>query len=138
MADHLAALKPLVPADFSLGYSTDWRGAEAMLAGGAAWYSVLGGLFPEVCMAIRRAVAVGDAADARQLNDRARTTLGAVQGAQQLSRHPLRRQPDRHHRCRPAPPHPAARTGGTGGGGRRTQPPRSGVAARRRLTVGVG
>ena len=55
---------------FSLGYSVDANAAEAMLAGGDAWYSVVGGLFPDVCLRILAAVRAGDAAEARRLNGR--------------------------------------------------------------------
>jgi len=67
MAD-LDGLRRLVPAGFSLGYSTDWHATAALLAGGDAWYSVLGGLFPEPCLQILRAVQAGDAAEAHRLN----------------------------------------------------------------------
>ena len=68
LAAHLQALQAQVPDTFSLGYSVDLHATEALLAGGEAWYSVLGGLFPEPCMRIVRAVDSGDAAEARRLN----------------------------------------------------------------------
>jgi 4-hydroxy-tetrahydrodipicolinate synthase len=68
VAAHLQALRERVPESFSLGYSVDWHATEALLAGGEAWYSVVGGLFPEPCMRILRAVDSGDAAQARRLN----------------------------------------------------------------------
>lgn len=68
VADHLAGLRTQVPAGFSLGYSTDWHATAALLAGGDTWYSVLGGLFPERCMQILRAVQAGDAEEAHRLN----------------------------------------------------------------------
>ena len=68
VASHLGNLRALVPDSFSLGYSTDWHATEALLAGGDAWYSVLGGLFPEPCLRILQAVKNGDAAEARRLN----------------------------------------------------------------------
>ena len=51
---------------FSLGYSVDWHAAEALIAGGDAWYSVVGGLFPEPCMRLVTAVQSGDTAEARR------------------------------------------------------------------------
>lgn len=42
VAGHLDALRRAVPADFRLGYSGDWNAAEALLAGGEAWYSEIG------------------------------------------------------------------------------------------------
>lgn len=68
VAAHLAELRSLVPGGFSLGYSGDWNSVEALLAGGDAWYSVVAGLFPQICMTIVRAVQNGDAVEARRLN----------------------------------------------------------------------
>jgi 4-hydroxy-tetrahydrodipicolinate synthase len=65
---HLGELHAVVPKDFSVGYSVDWYSVEALLAGGDAWYSVLAGLFPQVCMEIVEAVQNGNAAEARRLN----------------------------------------------------------------------
>lgn len=65
---HLQALRATTAPGFSLGYSVDAHAAEALLAGGAAWYSVAGGLFPQPCMAIVAAAQAGDAAEARRLN----------------------------------------------------------------------
>jgi len=70
VAAHLADLRERVPAGFSLGYSADVNCAEAMIAGGDAWHSVLGGMFPETALAICRAAQSGDAARARRLNAR--------------------------------------------------------------------
>ena len=65
---HLQALRAATAPGFSLGYSVDAHAAEALLAGGAAWYSVAGGLFPRPCMAIVAAAQAGDAVEARRLN----------------------------------------------------------------------
>jgi len=70
VAAHLADLRSRVPAGFSLGYSGDPGCAEAMIAGGDAWHSVLGGTFPRAALAICRAAQAGDAAKARRLNAR--------------------------------------------------------------------
>ncbi|SFL76541.1 dihydrodipicolinate synthase family protein [Methylobacterium pseudosasicola] len=64
----VATLRAAVPADVSVGFSGDWNVTEALIAGGAAWFSVAGGLFPRTCLAITRAVQAGDAAQARALN----------------------------------------------------------------------
>ncbi|GEP04977.1 dihydrodipicolinate synthase family protein [Methylobacterium oxalidis] len=72
VAAHLAALRAAVPEGFPLGYSGDWHAAEALIAGGDAWYSVVAGLFPEAGLAILRAVRAGDAAEARRLDARMR------------------------------------------------------------------
>ena len=66
----LRALRAAAAPGFSIGYSVDWHAAEAMLAGGDAWYSVAGGLFPAACMEIVAAVEAGHADDARALNAR--------------------------------------------------------------------
>jgi 4-hydroxy-tetrahydrodipicolinate synthase len=67
-ASGVATLTAAVPADFPVGFSGDWNVTEALIAGGAAWFSVAGGLFPKACLAIVRAVQAGDVARARTLN----------------------------------------------------------------------
>jgi len=64
----IAALRALLPADFAVGYSGDWHSAEAVLAGGVAWYSVIGGLLPRPSLALMRAAQAGDAAEVHRLN----------------------------------------------------------------------
>ncbi|MCJ2060873.1 dihydrodipicolinate synthase family protein [Methylobacterium sp. J-048] len=64
----VTALRDAVPAGFPVGFSGDWNVTEALIAGGAAWFSVAGGLFPKTCLAITRAVQAGDTAQARALN----------------------------------------------------------------------
>jgi 4-hydroxy-tetrahydrodipicolinate synthase len=68
VAGHLAALRAAVPEGISIGFSRDWHATEALLAGGAVWYSVAAGLFPERCGAIMRAVQAGEAEEARHLD----------------------------------------------------------------------
>lgn len=63
-----ASWRDVAPAPFSIGYAADWTVTEGLIAGGEAWYSVMGGLFPAPCVTIVRAVAAGDAAEARRLN----------------------------------------------------------------------
>jgi len=63
-----AALRAAVPPTVAVGFSGDWNATEALIAGGTAWFSVAGSLFPKTCLAIVRAVEVGDAARARALN----------------------------------------------------------------------
>jgi len=70
VAAHLADLRGRVPAGFSLGYSGDGNCAEALIAGGDVWHSVLGGLFPESALALCRAAQGGDVDLARRLNAR--------------------------------------------------------------------
>jgi 4-hydroxy-tetrahydrodipicolinate synthase len=64
----LAEQRAVVGNDFSVGCSGDWTAAGTMIAGADTWYSVLGGLFPEVCLEIVRAARRGDAAEARRLD----------------------------------------------------------------------
>lgn len=66
----LGELRARTAPGFFLGHSVDWRATEAMLAGGDAWYSVAGGLFPATCMEIIAAAEAGDAPKARELNAR--------------------------------------------------------------------
>lgn len=68
IAAHLAERRGVVPPGFSVGYSVDWHAAEAMLAGGDAWYSVAAGVWPGPCMAIARAAMSGDAVEAKRLD----------------------------------------------------------------------
>jgi 4-hydroxy-tetrahydrodipicolinate synthase len=63
---HLNTLRDVVPDGFELGYSVDWHAAEALLAGGDAWYSVAGGVFPNVCLRLVRAAQSGDADETRR------------------------------------------------------------------------
>ena len=67
IAPHLAAQRSNLPERFSIGYSGDWFCAEAMIAGADTWFSVLGGILPELCLKIV-AAAKTDAAEARRLN----------------------------------------------------------------------
>lgn len=67
-ARHLAEQRTLVPPGFSIGCSGDWMATETMIAGADTWYSVLGGLFPKVCLKIIGAARRGDAAEARRLD----------------------------------------------------------------------
>jgi 4-hydroxy-tetrahydrodipicolinate synthase len=68
VAGHLRELRAAVPETFSVGYSADWNSVEALIAGADAWYSVVAGLYPDVCMAIVRAARGGEPAEARRLN----------------------------------------------------------------------
>src|SRR4051812_7120573 len=49
------ALRSRVPDTFAVGYSGDWNASGAVLAGGEAWYSVVGGLLPEPTLKLLRA-----------------------------------------------------------------------------------
>ena len=54
-AAHIHAARNGLPAEFAVGYSTDWHAADAILAGGAAWYSVVAGLLPRPALALMHA-----------------------------------------------------------------------------------
>lgn len=60
IAQDLAKLRAALPSDFAIGYSGDWGCTEALQAGADAWYSVLGGILPEVAQAITKASQAGD------------------------------------------------------------------------------
>ncbi len=62
------AWQAAVGPDLSLGYSADLNAAEALIAGGKAWYSVAAGTFPKPVLAICQAIAAGNAQEARRLN----------------------------------------------------------------------
>lgn len=59
-AETLAALRRVVPEEFSVGFSVDWHAAAALRAGGDAWYSVLAGLYPRLCLDLARAARSAD------------------------------------------------------------------------------
>lgn len=73
----LARLRARLPADFSIGYSGDWGAAGSLLAGGDAWYSVVGGLLPGEALALTRAAMAGEQVEAERL-DRAFEPLWAL------------------------------------------------------------
>jgi 4-hydroxy-tetrahydrodipicolinate synthase len=64
------ALRARVPATFAIGYSGDWNAPDAVLAGGDAWYSVVGGLLPGPTLKLLRAAQVGDGAKVARWNSR--------------------------------------------------------------------
>ncbi|MFG0547085.1 dihydrodipicolinate synthase family protein [Pseudomonas sp. YQ_6] len=63
-------LRALIPAHVSIGVSGDASAAIGLNAGCEAWYSVIGGLFPEVALAITQAALRGDAEEAEKLSNR--------------------------------------------------------------------
>jgi 4-hydroxy-tetrahydrodipicolinate synthase len=62
------ALRRKLPSDFAVGYSGDWHAPAAILAGGVAWYSVLGGLLPGPSLALLRAAQAKDEAEVRRID----------------------------------------------------------------------
>lgn len=63
-------LRALIPSHVSIGVSGDAMAATGLNAGCEAWYSVIGGLFPEAALAITRAAQAGDAEQATRLSAR--------------------------------------------------------------------
>ena len=64
----IASLRRLVGESFSIGYSGDWVAPDAVLSGGQAWYSVVGGLLPRPALALMRAAQAGDVAAVRSID----------------------------------------------------------------------
>lgn len=62
------ALRARVPATFAIGYSGDWNAPAAILAGGDAWYSVVGGLLPKPTLRLLRAAQAGNEAEVSRCN----------------------------------------------------------------------
>ncbi|TNF17368.1 MAG: dihydrodipicolinate synthase family protein [Rhodobacteraceae bacterium] len=73
----LRRLQEMTPQGFAIGYSGDWGAKDALLAGGACWYSVVAGLLPEPAVALTRAAQSGAAAEAERI-DRAFGPLWAL------------------------------------------------------------
>lgn len=69
-AQRAPRLRALLPATVSIGVSGDAFAVGGLTAGCDLWYSVLGGLFPTVCLPIARAALAGDGAQAQALSHR--------------------------------------------------------------------
>tara|TARA_R100001143_G_scaffold34037_1_gene32285 strand:+ start:1223 stop:2119 length:897 start_codon:yes stop_codon:yes gene_type:complete len=67
-SSRIKRLRALLPSRVSIGVSGDAHAATGLNAGCDAWYSVIGGLFPETALAITRAAQRGDAAEAVRLS----------------------------------------------------------------------
>ncbi|MCE0463384.1 dihydrodipicolinate synthase family protein [Pseudomonas uvaldensis] len=63
-------LRGLIPSNVTIGVSGEVFAAVGMNAGCEAWYSVIGGLFPNTALAITRAALSGDANEAARLSER--------------------------------------------------------------------
>ncbi|WP_181801225.1 dihydrodipicolinate synthase family protein [Streptomyces shenzhenensis] len=63
------ALRALVPESVTIGVSGDWMAAVGLNAGCDAWYSVIGGTFPQTALALTRAAQSGAAGRATELSD---------------------------------------------------------------------
>lgn len=63
-------LRALIPAHVTIGVSGDAFAATGLNAGCDAWYSVIGGLFPQIALAITRSAQAGNAQEAERLSQR--------------------------------------------------------------------
>jgi len=63
-------LRALIPSHVTIGISGDAYAAQGLIGGCEAWYSVLGGLFPEAALAIVRAAQAGDDTEAVRQSER--------------------------------------------------------------------
>ncbi|WP_106478017.1 dihydrodipicolinate synthase family protein [Phytohalomonas tamaricis] len=63
-------LRTLIPSHVTIGVSGDPMAATGLNAGCQAWYSVIGGLFPQTALAITRASQAGDTQEALRLSER--------------------------------------------------------------------
>ncbi len=66
--ERVARLRVLIPNDVTIGISGDPAAATGLLAGCNAWYSVIGGLYPETALALTRAAQAGDVQQANALS----------------------------------------------------------------------
>ncbi|CDH31045.1 dihydrodipicolinate synthase family protein [Xenorhabdus bovienii] len=63
-------LRVLIPSHVTIGISGDYFAATGLSAGCEVWYSVIGGLFPKVALAITRAAQARDIQEATRLSER--------------------------------------------------------------------
>lgn len=68
VAEDLATLRGALPARFAIGYSGDWGCADALLAGADTWYSVIGGLLPDIALRLTAAAMAGDRAETQRID----------------------------------------------------------------------
>lgn len=62
-------LRTLIPSHVTIGVSGDPLAATGLNAGCEAWYSVIGGLFPQTALAITRASQAGNTQEALRLSE---------------------------------------------------------------------
>lgn len=62
-------LRKLIPSHVTIGVSGDPLAATGLNAGCEAWYSVIGGLFPQTALAITRASQAGNTQEALRLSE---------------------------------------------------------------------
>ncbi|MFN3525551.1 MAG: dihydrodipicolinate synthase family protein [Paracoccus sp. (in: a-proteobacteria)] len=61
IAADMAALRPLLPEGFVIGYSGDWGCTQALLSQADSWFSVAAGLWPDSTLTLSCAASAGDA-----------------------------------------------------------------------------
>lgn len=66
--ERVARLRALIPSEVTIGISGDAAATTGLLAGCDAWYSVIGGLYPEAALALTRAAQSGDVQQAKALS----------------------------------------------------------------------
>lgn len=66
----LDRLRTRIPSDVTVGISGDGFAVNGLNAGCDAWYSVIGGVFPDTALAITRAAEAGNAKEATRLSER--------------------------------------------------------------------
>lgn len=67
--ERVTRLRKRIPDGVTIGISGDPAAATGLSAGCDAWYSVVGGLFPEQALALTRAAQAGDVQNAMALSD---------------------------------------------------------------------
>ena len=68
--ERVERLRALIPDHVSLGISGDASAATGLNAGCDIWYSAIGGLFPELALALTRCALAGQAQEATHLSQR--------------------------------------------------------------------
>lgn len=63
----LMRLRARLGSGFAIGYSGDWGCAQALLAGADAWFSVVGGLLPDLAVRLTRLAQAREEAGVRRL-----------------------------------------------------------------------
>jgi 4-hydroxy-tetrahydrodipicolinate synthase len=67
--EELSLLRAAISDDsFAIGYSGDWGAADALLSGADAWFSVIGGIYPRIALALTRHAQGGDGSKSAKLN----------------------------------------------------------------------
>jgi 4-hydroxy-tetrahydrodipicolinate synthase len=68
LAAEIATLRAALPDGFAIGYSGDWVCAEALLSGADTWFSVVGGVLPDVAAALTAAALAGDKVEVARID----------------------------------------------------------------------